>query len=151
RDGVIVSVGRYSDLAGRSAVDEIIGSSDHVVLPGLVNAHHHIGLTPLQRGSLDHPLELWLGSRIGLRDVDLYLDTLYSAFEMVESGVTTVQHLAGWLSGPVESATSRVESVLRAYEAVGMRASYSLFVVDQNRLVYGPDEDFIARLPQDVG
>ena len=66
----------------------MIGSAEHVVLPGLVNAHHHVGLTPLQLGSLDQPLELWFATRIGAREVDPYLDTLYSAFEMVESGVT---------------------------------------------------------------
>ena len=33
------------------------------------------------------------------RRVDLYLDTLYSAFEMIASGITTVQHLHGWVTG----------------------------------------------------
>src|SRR4051812_4982245 len=39
-----------------------------VIVPGLVNAHHHVGLTPLRLGSHDHPLELWFASRMGLRD-----------------------------------------------------------------------------------
>ena len=34
------------------------------------------------------------------REVDPYLDTLYSAFEMLESGITTVQHIHGWRGGP---------------------------------------------------
>src|SRR5262249_15490493 len=72
----------------RHPADLVVGSADHVVLPGLVNAHHHVGLTPFQLGSPDHPLELWFASRLGARTVDPYLDTLYSAFEMLESGIT---------------------------------------------------------------
>ena len=59
-----------------------------------------MGLTPFQLGSPDYPLELWFASRMAARDVDPYLDTLYSAFEMLESGITTVQHLHGWRGGP---------------------------------------------------
>jgi cytosine/adenosine deaminase-related metal-dependent hydrolase len=73
----------------------IVGSDNEVMLPGFVNGHHHIGLTPVQLGSPDMPLELWFVTRMVMRNVDLYLDTLYSAFEMIASGVTTVQHLHG--------------------------------------------------------
>lgn len=52
RDGTIVEVGRHADLAARHRPDEVLGSSDHVVVPGFVNAHHHVGLTPFQ---LDPP------------------------------------------------------------------------------------------------
>src|SRR5688572_15044813 len=102
RDGIIVEVGDYGELARRHRADETLGSDHHIVLPGLVNSHHHVGLTPFQLGSPDLPLELWFASRLRLRDVDLYLDTLYSAFEMIQSGVTTVQHLHGRSRGPVE-------------------------------------------------
>ena len=53
------------------------------MLPGFVNAHHHIGLTPVQLGSPDMPLELWFVTRMVMRNVSLYLDALYSAFEMI--------------------------------------------------------------------
>ena len=78
----------------------MLGSPDHVVVPGFVNGHHHVGLTPFQLGSPDYALELWFASRMAARGVDPYLDTLYSAFEMLESGITTVQHLHGWRIGP---------------------------------------------------
>jgi cytosine/adenosine deaminase-related metal-dependent hydrolase len=51
RDGKIVEVGRYSELADKYQPDEILGSAEHVVLPGFVNSHHHVGLTPFQLGS----------------------------------------------------------------------------------------------------
>ena len=49
------------------------------------------------------PLELWFVTRLVARRVDLYLDTLYSAFEMIALGITTVQHLHGWLPGGLEA------------------------------------------------
>jgi len=52
RDGIIVEVGMYADLAGRYRADETLGSPRHVVMPGLVNGHHHVGLT---RSSSDRP------------------------------------------------------------------------------------------------
>ena len=74
----------------------------------LHNGHHHAGLTPVQLGSPDMPLKLWFVTRMVIRNLNLYLDTLYSAFEMIACGVTTVQHIharhrAGWPSGPEAS------------------------------------------------
>ena len=128
--------------------DDVIGSAEHVVMPGLVNGHHHIGVTPVQLGSLDQPLELWFATRIGARDVDPYLDTLYSAFEMLESGVTTVHHIHGARRGPVSGWTASAKRILQAYRDVGMRVTYSFGFRDQNRLVYKDDQEFAASLPE---
>jgi 5-methylthioadenosine/S-adenosylhomocysteine deaminase len=95
------------------------------MLPGFVNAHHHIGLTPVQLGSPDMPLELWFVTRLVARRVDLYLDTLYSAFEMIASGIATVQHLHGWLPGDLTAVEAGADDVIRAYEDIGMHVSYS--------------------------
>ena len=103
RDGTIVDIGRHRDLAARHRPDEVFGSGEHIVMPGFVNSHHHVGLTPFQLGSPDYPLELWFASRMAARNVDPYLDTLYSAFEMLESGITTVQHLHGSRVGPAST------------------------------------------------
>jgi cytosine/adenosine deaminase-related metal-dependent hydrolase len=150
RDGGIVEVGPYAELAARHPGEEVIGSGGQVVIPGLVNAHHHVGLTPVQQGSPDHPLELWFASRIGARTVDLYLDTLYSAFEMIESGITTVQHLHSRGGAGPEAVITAADSVIRAYQDIGMRVSYAYGLRDQNYLVYGDDEAFLASLPEDV-
>jgi len=151
RDGTIVDVGPARELMQQHRFDEVLGSADHVVLPGLVNSHHHVGLTPFQLGSPDYPLELWFASRMAARDVDPYLDTLYSAFEMLESGITTVQHLHGWRGGPAARVQQVAERVLKAYEDIGMRVSYSYALRDQNRLVYEADADFCRRLPPALG
>ena len=150
RDGVIVDIGAHDALAARHRADTVIGSADDVVIPGLINSHHHIGLTPIQLGSRDYALELWLATLIAGRTVDPYLDTLYSAFEMIESGVTTVQHLQVWVPRPPEHVESVVGRVLDAYRDIGMRVSFSLALRDQNRLVYENDADFLRRLPPEI-
>jgi 8-oxoguanine deaminase len=47
RDGFIAHVGRSSALP--STADELLDLSGHLVLPGLVNTHHHLSQT-LTRG-----------------------------------------------------------------------------------------------------
>ena len=149
RDGRIVEVGPWSDLSARHPRADVLGSSGHVVLPGFVNAHHHIGLTPVQLGVRDDPLELWFITRMAPRDVDPYLDTLYSAFEMLRSGVTTVQHIIGLArGGDLDTLVPRLEPVLRAYDDVGMRVSLALPVRDQNFFTYEPAEELLTRLPE---
>lgn len=146
--GVITAVGTLQEMQRLSPQASHTHYADHVMLPGFVNAHHHVGMTPLQLGSPDHALELWFASRIPARKLDLYLDTLYSAFEMVASGITTVSHIHGWMSGGYQAVHGAATKVLDAYRAIGMRASYSYAVREQNRLVYEADADFCARLPQ---
>ncbi len=147
KDGIIAAVGTYADLHARYPDAPVIGSGREILLPGFVNGHHHVGLTPVQLGSPDMPLELWFVTRMVARNLNLYLDTLYSAFEMVGSGTTTVQHIHGWMPGSLEEVEARSNEVLRAYRDVGMRVSYCFAVRDQNRLVYQADMDFVASLP----
>lgn len=149
-DGIILETGTYEDFARRFPTTPVHGSGNEVMLPGFVNGHHHIGLTPVQLGSPDMPLELWFATRMVTRNVDLYLDTLYSAFEMISSGITTVQHIHGWIAGTLPEVQAKSEEVLRAYQDVGMRVSYCYALRDQNRLVYQADADFIAGLPDEL-
>lgn len=149
-DGVIVATGTYAELRRRHPDVAVIGSGRDILLPGFVNGHHHVGLTPVQLGSPDMPLELWFVTRMVARNLDLHLDTLYSAFEMIASGVTTVQHIHGWLPGDLAEVDRRVEEVIRAYDEVGMRVSYSFAVREQNRLVYQDDAALVASLPPEL-
>jgi cytosine/adenosine deaminase-related metal-dependent hydrolase len=150
RDGRIVEIGDYQSLRRRLPDLPVHGSADTVISPGFVNSHHHVGLTPFQLGSPDLPLELWFASRIGTRPVDPYLDTLYSGFEMIASGVTTVQHLHVARVGPSAVVQDLSAGVLRAYQELGMRVSYTFGYRDQNRLVYGDDEEFLKTLPTEL-
>jgi 5-methylthioadenosine/S-adenosylhomocysteine deaminase len=149
-DGTIVAIGTYADLSRKYPNLPVIGSGNEILLPGFINAHHHVGLTPVQLGSPDMPLELWFVTRMVMRSVDTYLDTLYSAFEMIASGVTTVQHIHGWAPGGLADVEARAEEVIRAYDDIGMRVSYCFAVRDQNRLVYQDDAAFVASLPEEL-
>jgi len=149
-DGTITAVGTYADLHRQHPNVPVLGSGNEILLPGFINGHHHVGLTPVQLGSPDMPLELWFVTRMVMRNVNPYLDTLYSAFEMIASGVTTVQHLQGWAPGKPADVETRANDVIRAYEDIGMRVSYSYAVRDQNRLVYQDDAQFVASLPPEL-
>src|SRR5258708_21848084 len=146
-DGIIAVIGPYEELSRRHPEVPVIGSGDEILLPGFVNGHHHVGLTPVQLGSPDMPLELWFVTRMVTRNLNLYLDTLYSAFEMIGSGVTTVQHIHGWVPGKLAQVEKGCDEAIRAYEDIGMRVSYSFAVRDQNRLVYQNRSEFRATLP----
>ncbi len=148
RDGEIVEVGGYEDLKSRYSPDVVIGSANMVAIPGLINDHHHIGLTPFQLGNPDLPLETWIAQRLSTRDVDPYLDTMYAAMQMVESGVTTVLHIRSprYLP-PGLTQHDMAERAINAYQDLGMRAAVSFSIRDQNRIVYQDDEQFLATLP----
>ena len=57
-DGRIVEIGTYQELSRKHPTVVGVGSGNEVILPGFVNAHHHIGLTRVRLGSPDMPLEL---------------------------------------------------------------------------------------------
>ncbi len=148
--GRVAMIGRFADLVARHPRAEVVGGAGQVAMPGLVNAHHHVGTTPVQLGAPDLPLELWFAARLGFRDLDMRLDTLFSAFEMLASGVTTVQHLHSRVPGGPQQVLDAARDVTAAYREVGMRASYSYALRDQNRLVYGDDAAFTASLPPEL-
>ncbi|MBC7317003.1 MAG: amidohydrolase family protein, partial [Chloroflexi bacterium] len=60
RDGVIEQVGKTADLP--KTADHIIEARDHLVMPGLVNTHHHVfqALTRATPGAQDANLFDWL-------------------------------------------------------------------------------------------
>lgn len=156
-DGAIAyDNGKVVEVGPRAAIEAAYPEADvstyphHLVMPGLVNSHHHLGLTPLQLGAPDYALELWFAARLAMRKIDPYLDTLFSAFEMISSGVTTVQHIQGWATGDFDAVVASASAVLRAYDDIGMRVSYCYAVREQNRFVYEADEDFCRRLPPDA-
>src|SRR3982074_3975789 len=139
-DGVIAAVGTYADLSKRYPSTTVIGSGNESMLPGFVNGHPPGGRTPVQLGSPDMPLELWFITRMVTRNLNIYLDTLYSAFEMIASGITTVQHIHGWMPGTLSEVEAKAEQVIRAYDDIGMRGSYCYAVRAQNPLGYQADD-----------
>ena len=92
-DGWIDAIGLTSDLG--SEADEVIDLADHVVLPGLVNTHHHLyqTLTRAIPTAQDVPLFDWLKTlypiwaRLDAESV--FLSTQLGLAELALSGCTT--------------------------------------------------------------
>lgn len=121
-----------------------------IAMPGLVNSHHHFGITPLMQGVPFAPLELWLPQFRAMRHIDVRLDTLYSAIEMLESGTTMVQHINSGFSGAPDGWMTAADATLEAYAEIGMRAGFSFMIRDRNILTYDDDANVLATLPEAV-
>ena len=149
-DGRIVAIAPRSLAPAEWVALPRFGDGHTIVIPGLVNSHHHSGLTPLMLGVPFAPLELWLPQFRGMRGVGERLDTLYSAIEMLESGTTTVHHIHGGLTGTPDNWQRTADDVLGAYLEIGMRAGFSFMIRDQNQLAYEDDALVLGRLPSAV-
>jgi len=150
REGAIVEIGPASAVVAANPHLPRFGSGRMIAMPGLVNSHHHFGLTPLMLGVPFAPLELWLPRFRAMRQIGPRLDTLYSAIEMLESGTTAVYHIQSGLVGtPADWETTTTE-MLSAYTGIGMRVGYSFMMRDRNLLAYEDDATVLASLPEPV-
>ena len=136
--GRIVEVGDFQSLKENHPFAERIGSSDHVVIPGLVNDHDHVGFSAIQLGVPHAPLEISGIGRIGSRQLDPYLEHLHGAIDMLETGTTTVQimYTPGRGTAPIDEVST--DKVIRAYQDAGVRLSYAPNLQDQNSMIAGP-------------
>jgi len=93
RDGWIEQVGPTVELPQEA--DEILDLTDHIVLPGLINTHHHLyqTLTRVIPGAQDVDLFRWLKVLYpiwaGLHAEDMRLSTQLGLTELALSGCTT--------------------------------------------------------------
>jgi cytosine/adenosine deaminase-related metal-dependent hydrolase len=93
RDGWIEQVGPSEQLPKKA--DQILDLSGHIVLPGLINTHHHLyqTLTRAIPDAQDADLFQWLKTLYpiwaGLRAEDMYVSTQLGLAELALSGCTT--------------------------------------------------------------
>ena len=143
----ISAVGAYQDLRRRVPAAQVLGSPDHLVMPGLINSHSHgKGVGSFQLGFLDDQLELWILERKAQRPVDAYWDTLLATANLVESGVTTVLHSQVMRNPSIYE--EELDRTLAAYQDAGMRVAFAPDIRWRNNFVYEPDANFAALLPQ---
>ncbi len=124
RDGWIEQVGRTADLP--DTADEVVDLDGHVVLPGLVNTHHHLyqTLTRVVPGAQDSGLFDWLRTLypIWARMTPDHVRsaTTVGLAELALSGCTTAfDHQYLWPNG------SRVDDQIEGAEPVGIRLHVS--------------------------
>jgi len=120
RDGWIEAVGPTSDLP--DTADEVVDLSGHVVLPGLVNTHHHLyqTLTRVVPGVQDAGLFDWLTTLYpiwGRMTPDhVRVATTLGLAELALSGCTTAfDHHYLWPNG------SRLDDQVEGAQPVGIR------------------------------
>lgn len=136
--GKIEAVGSWQQLRTLHPEVRIVGGTGRIVLPGLINAHHHgNGITSFARGVFDDNLEPWLAGLGAAPSVDPYLDTLLAALDTVQGGYTTLV----LFQSTADPGAARQEAVARieACRAVGVRVAFGLDVTQRNFYVYGPD------------
>src|SRR5450432_1788655 len=123
RDHLIEAVGTTAELAdlGRTA-NEVIDLTDHVVLPGLVNTHHHMyqSLTRAVPAAQDAELFGWLTELYPiwarLTPEMVRVSALTAMAELILSGCTTSSdHLYLYPNG------CRLDDTIESAERIGLR------------------------------
>ncbi len=119
-DGFIKQVGKSEDLPG--SADEVLDLSDHIVIPGLINTHHHFyqTLTRAVPAAQDVNLFHWLKTLYPIwarmTPEDIYISTKTAMAELALSGCTTASdHLYLFPNG------SRLDDEITAAREMGMR------------------------------
>ena len=119
-DSKIVEIGDIENFYFNA--DVVIDATDMVVIPGLVNTHHHLfqNLTRCYPGSQNESLFGWLTNLYpiwnNILPSDIYISTLIGLSEMVISGCTTSSdHLYLFPNG------SKLENQIEAAKEVGCR------------------------------
>jgi cytosine/adenosine deaminase-related metal-dependent hydrolase len=118
RDNVIEQVGEANELP--SSADKVLDLRDHVVLPGLVNTHHHMYQTLTRVLAQDAHLFQWLKILYPiwakLTDEGVYISTLTALAELALSGCTTSSdHLY------IFPNDCTLDSQIRAAQEIGVR------------------------------
>jgi 8-oxoguanine deaminase len=124
RDGFIEKVGPSSELP--ASADEVLDLSGHIVLPGLINTHHHFyqTLTRAVPAAQDANLFNWLKTLYPiwarLTPEDIFLSTQTALAEMALSGCSTASdHLYLFPNG------SRLDDEIAAAREIGVRIQAS--------------------------
>ena len=123
RDGVIEAVGPQDELPAHAAdADEVIDARGQLVMPGMVNTHHHMyqSLTRVIGPAQDCELFAWLKTLYpiwaGLTPEMVRISTQTAMAELLLSGCTTSSdHLYIYPGG------CRLDDSLEAAAAIGMR------------------------------
>ena len=156
RDGAVAfdgerieAVGQFEELRRRWPDAPVLGGPAKWVVPGLANAHDHGRLGTWDRGLIDGPLETWRLEQLRRPQPSTYAQALYFGLQMLRTGVTSVVHMHQ-VGAPPGKLLDHAGPALRAYLELGLRVCFAVGVQDQQRIVYGPEEEFIAGLPPQV-
>lgn len=91
KDNIIKYIG---ELREDIKTEKIIDGKNKLAMPGLINAHTHIGMSLLRNYADDLPLYDWLSKKIWpieakMKAEDIYWGSLLSMVEMIQGGTTS--------------------------------------------------------------
>jgi 5-methylthioadenosine/S-adenosylhomocysteine deaminase len=138
--GVILGVLPLAEAQRRFAARQSARLPDHLVVPGLVNAHTHASMALLRGVGDDLPLQRWLAERIWPLEQALVGEGFVhdgarlAAVEMLRSGVTTCSDMYFY-----------PDAVARALTAVGMRAVVGIIAIDFPTAYAVDAEDYLRK------
>ena len=149
RDGWIETVGATADLP--DSADEVVDLHGHVVLPGLVNTHHHLyqTLTRVVPGAQDAGLFQWLRTLYPIwarmTPDHVRVATTVGLAELALSGCTTVfDHQYLWPNG------SKVDDQIEGADPVGLRFHVSRGSMSLGESDGGLPPDSIVEAPGSI-
>jgi cytosine/adenosine deaminase-related metal-dependent hydrolase len=119
RDGVIAAVGALDDMPDETP-DETLSLKQHVVLPGLVNTHHHMFQNLTRVMAQQNELFGWLTTLYpvwgGITGEMIYTSAQVAMAELILSGCTTSSdHLYLYVND------IRIDDEIRAAQEIGLR------------------------------
>lgn len=139
-EGRIVAVEPTAGIESRWRAKERIDLPDHVLLPGLVNAHTHAAMVLLRGLSDDLPLMRWLREHIWPAEMKhvserfVYDGTRAAAVEMLLSGITTANDMYFY-----------PDAAGQAFVDVGMRAVLGVIAVEFPTPYAADADDYLAK------
>ena len=140
RDGVIEDVLPWPAAAERYPGYGVVDLPDHVLIPGLVNAHTHAAMTLMRGLADDLPLMRWLQEHIWpaeSRHVSaqfVHDGTMIACAEMLQGGITCFNDMYFFPEAAVEATL-----------ASGMRGAFGMIVIDVPTAYASDPDDYLAK------
>jgi len=140
QDGRIAAVLPAAEAAQRHAGREVVELGQHVLIPGLVNAHTHAAMSLMRGLADDRPLLRWLTEHIWpaeMRHVSPQFvrdGTLLACAEMLRGGVTCCNDMYFY-----------PEAALDAVLEAGMRAALGMIVVEFPSAYASDPDDYLQK------
>lgn len=140
RDGKIVDLLPQTLAASRYTAARNVSLPEHVLIPGLVNAHAHAAMNLMRGIADDLPLMRWLQEAIWPIEgkhvsADFVRDgTLLAAAEMLRGGITTCNDMY-----------FHPEAAAEAFDLTGMRAVLGLVVLDFPTPYASDADDYLGK------
>ena len=139
-DGRIQAILPHGEARSGYSAHQTVELGDHVVLPGLVNAHTHASMTLMRGFADDLPLMRWLEEHIWpvesrwVSDEFVRDGTMLAVAEMLRGGTTCFNDMYFY---PADAG--------RAAAAAGMRCVVGMIVLDFPTVWAGSADEYLAR------